>query len=331
MVKYTGIARLAFFASFFALGVIALGAFTRLIDAGLGCPDWPGCYGHFTVIGAENAGTHLVAYKAWSEMIHRYFVGGLSLFILAIVGNVFVRKNTGKLNKILGIVLIALLVYQIRLGQWTVTLKLIPIIVSQHLIGGFLILSTLWLVYLNNKNTTLLTQNKLQHSGTILFFASVGLIILFTQIMLGAWTSTNYASLSCPGFPFCMNQQSIVWHLREAFTVSSTLGINYEGGVLPESIRQTIQMSHRFGAFVLTAYLLVLMMFSMPKLQRSPDIAKIFYVIFGLLCVQLCLGISNVVFKLPVVTAVSHTVMAALLLISMITLIFKLAVNRGAV
>lgn len=329
MAKCWSVSKLACFASFFALGVIALGAFTRLIDAGLGCPDWPGCYGHFTVTGAEEAGNHFVAYKAWAEMIHRYFVGGLSLLITVIVASIYLRRRQGVFNYLLATVLLLLLAYQIVLGQWTVTLKLLPIVVTQHLIGGFLILSTLWLIYLNNCAwSDAIYRGQKKHS-VMLFFSVIALVLVLLQIILGAWTSTNYASLSCPGFPFCMNQQAFAMHLNEAFKVSTTLGINYDGGVLPEAIRQTIQMSHRFGAAIVTAYLLIFMMIAMPSLKKSYEITKSFYWIFALLCVQLCLGISNVIFKLPLVTAVSHTIIAALLLISVITLVYKLSISRG--
>ena len=162
MDKQRFLSRLAFFASILALGVIALGAYTRLMDAGLGCPDWPGCYGHLVVPMTDDArqsanatfpGTPIVAAKAWAEMVHRYFVGGLSLFILSIVILVLSRKSLRICSNVFAVIgLVLLLCYQIMLGQWTVTLKLLPVIVSQHLLGGYLILSTLWFIYLNNRN-----------------------------------------------------------------------------------------------------------------------------------------------------------------------------------
>ncbi len=316
MAKNLYLSKLALFACFFALGVIALGAYTRLIDAGLGCPDWPGCYGHFTASGAD--------YKAWAEMVHRYFVSGLSIFILVIIFIVFSKKEFRfRSNIILCTGLLLLLFYQIFLGQLTVTLKLLPIIVTQHLLGGFLILSMLWLVYLNNQSN--LKNYKLK---SLLPWTIGLLIILLIQITLGAWTSTNYASLSCPDFPFCFNDKIITMHFKQAFNIFSPAGVNYEGGVLPTAIRQTIQITHRFGALILTTYILIFTAFVMPKFKKLPELAQSMYLILGLLSLQLCIGISNVIFKLPLITAVSHNLVAALLLLSVITLTFKLVYHR---
>jgi cytochrome c oxidase assembly protein subunit 15 len=326
------LSRLAFCASFFALCVIALGALTRLMDAGLGCPDWPGCYGQMTVPVTQKAqqlaavlypGTHIVIQKAWAEMIHRYFVAGLSVFIVTIVAFVFCKKQLRRrVNILLCLALIALLVYQILLGQWTVTLKLWPVIVTQHLLGGYLILSTLWLMYLYNKKNPNVTSKSILLPGAI-----IALLLLILQIMLGAWTSTNYASLSCRDFPFCMNDQSITFHFKQAFNFFRNPDINYEGGVLPTVIRQTIQMSHRFGALILTIYLFAFVAYANVKLKQRFDVMKILYLILGLLCVQLSLGISNVLFQLPLLIALSHTIVAVLLLLSLLTLIVKLKVT----
>lgn len=319
MVNKTFLCRLALFASFFALGVIAIGAFTRLIDAGLGCPDWPGCYGHM-VAPASNA-------KAWAEMVHRYFVGALSLFIMLIIATIFTQRNyRTRGNCMLAIALALLLVYQILLGQWTVTLKLLPVIVSQHLLGGFFILSVLWLLYLNN-NTALYDRLRPQAIGNLLSGAILLLFLVLVQIALGAWTSTNYASLSCADFPMCMSDQSMVWHFSAAFNLSAPVGVNYDGGVLPESIRQTIQMTHRLGALIVTLYLFGFGMYAASRLKKSHELMKTLYFMFGLLGLQLCIGITNVILKLPLHTAVSHNLVAVLLLLTVITFIFKLTMT----
>lgn len=300
MVKRSLLSVLALAASFFAVSVIGLGAFTRLIEAGLGCPDWPTCYGHL-IVPATLPSTHFTVYQAWAEMIHRYFAGTLSLLIIAIAIVVFRKANRSRSNIILVSCLFVLLAYQILLGQWTVTLKLLPIIVTQHLLGGFFILSVLWLIYLNNNVMLHNTLRGISIRG-LLPWAIVALMILFFQIVAGAWTSTNYASLSCPDFPFCFNATPF----------------------LETTVKQTIQMTHRFGALVLTSYFLIFIAIAILKFKNNFELMKSAYAILFLLVLQLCLGISNVIFKLPVITAVSHTIVAVLLLLSLITLIFKL-------
>lgn len=330
MVKPSTLANTALAACFFAFCVIALGAFTRLIDAGLGCPDWPGCYGFLAVpdtskiAGTQYVGSHFVAYKAWAEMIHRYAVSGLSIFIIIVIGLVFSKKEFRNVrNSIASVFLILLLAYQIVLGQLTVTLKLLPVVVTQHLLGGFLIISTLWLIYLMNKKKSE-PEGTLQHKKIFLILAIIGFVLVMLQILLGAWTSTNYASLSCIDFPFCINDQPITMHFKEAFNLFSPVGINYEGGVLPEAIRQTIQMTHRIGAMIVTGYLFSFMLLSV-VLKKFPTLLKVIYLVMGLLCIQLCLGIANVIFKLPLVTAIFHNLIAVTLLLTMITLVFKIA------
>jgi cytochrome c oxidase assembly protein subunit 15 len=327
------LSRLAFFASFFALGVIALGAFTRLLDAGLGCPDWPGCYGHLVAPLTDTAqqqypNSPVVVHKAWAEMVHRYFVGGLSFLIIAIVATVFSQKAVRVRNNVfLALFLIVLLVYQIVLGQLTVTLKLLPVIVSQHLLGGFLILSTLWLIHLRN-NAQLKMRLLPEPVTPFLLFAEIGAGLILLQIMLGAWTSTNYASLSCPDFPFCSNHQAMEWHFKAAFQLFSPVGVNYEGGVLPDAVRQTIQMMHRFGALIVASYLFIFSLFTMVRFKKTFELVKSLYAVLGLLCIQLCLGMTNVILKLPLATAILHNIVAALLLLAMLTLIYKLTVLK---
>jgi cytochrome c oxidase assembly protein subunit 15 len=345
LAKQRLISWLALIAVFFALGVIGLGAFTRLVDAGLGCPDWPRCYGHFMVPAAEKArqlaalqypGSPFVTYKAWAEMVHRYFAGCLSILIIIILIMVFKNAMTKvsiaakrieqRFDIILAVFLGVLLVYQIILGQWTVTLKLLPVIVTQHLLGGFLILSVLWLMYLNH----CVPINNERGKRGLLFLSSLGLVLLFLQIALGAWTSTNYASLSCPDFPFCQNNQSFfAFYFKQAFTLASPTGINYQGGVLPVALRQTIQMLHRIGALIFTSYMMLLTLYLSLKFNKSFDLMRCIYFIWALLSIQLCLGITNVILKLPLLTAISHTMVAALLLLAMITLLFKIVRVSG--
>lgn len=327
MVKQRYLTLAALFACFFALTVIGLGAFTRLMDAGLGCPDWPGCYGHLMAPLTTVAREQIDVFKAWAEMIHRYFAGSLGLMIAVIICLIFSQKEIrNRSNILLGCSLLGLLMYQIVLGQWTVTYKLLPIVVTQHLLGGFLIVMVLWLIYLNNRFAL---SNRSLQATPIKIGAVIGLILIFLQILLGAWTSTNYASFSCPDFPFCMNHSPFMtMHFKEAFTIFSPVGINYEGGVLSDQARQTIQMMHRLGAVIVTVYLFGFTAFFMKHLKAEPEIVKSVYGLWGILLIQLCLGMINIIYKLPLVTAIGHNLIAVILLLTMVTFVFKLFVSK---
>lgn len=319
MVKQNVLSKLALGSCFFALCVIALGAFTRLMDAGLGCPDWPGCYGQMIVA------TEHQSIKSWTEMTHRYLVGGLSLFLLSIIFIIFAKKIfRTRGNMIFACFLVGLTIYQIILGKLTVTYKLLPIIVTQHLIGGYLILSTLWLIYLTNSGS--LSSQPVNNKKIWVSGGLIALIFLLMQILLGAWTSTHYASLSCPDFPFCLNEHpGMTLYFKEAFDIFAPIGVNYEGGVLLETVRQTIQTLHRLGAFILTSYLLFFSIVAITKLQHASQLIKTLYIIIALLFIQICLGITNVMLKLPLIIAMAHNLFAALLLLSIITFIFQLS------
>lgn len=317
----------------FAFVVIILGAVTRLIDAGLGCPDWPGCYGYLTVISAEKdqslewtyPATPLVSYKAWAEMLHRYCAGILSLLILSlatVLGIRFVREKRLAFLALL-LSLLALVTYQIMLGRWTVTLQLLPSIVTQHLLGGFLTIALLGLCYCH----TYLKTGASFHLKKGFVWALIGVILLLCQIFLGAWTSTHYAALSCEAFPFCSEidiNMPFAW--QEAFQWQTPIGLNYEGGLLSEVARQTIQMIHRIGAAVVFLYWFVF--FLLINYKLTPKVLKNFYLILVLLLIQFALGIANAVFSLPLGVAVLHNVAAALLLLSAIFLTWQLAHNK---
>ncbi len=337
MAKHRLLTWLAFSASMMALVVIALGALTRLIDAGLGCPDWPGCYGHFVVPLTEQAkqlaatqypNTPLLSYKAWAEMIHRYAVSGLSAFILCIVISIFWHQKIRSIyNVSLAILLLMLLCYQILLGQLTVTLKLFPLIVTQHLLGGFFILAILWLLFLASRADLFYHPNK-----GMLPWAMLAFLLVLLQVFLGAWTSTHYASLSCPDFPFCSPDQpwpTLLW--KSIFQADFNPTVTYEGGILSLANKQMIQMTHRLGALVVTCYLLIFIPIARIKLAPFPALVNLLMLILGLLCIQICFGIVNVLFKLPLASAISHNVMAILLLLSILTLLFKLVLTEKRV
>lgn len=322
------LAILAGFATFFAFAVIGLGAFTRLIDAGLGCPDWPFCYGKLVPLNSI-AEVMVIAspYKAWAEMIHRYFAGTLGCLIIIIFIMSFKKNVKCKSNLIFSTLLLILLLFQIMLGQWTVTYKLLPIVVTGHLLGGFAILSILWLIYLNNSTSSFIVLQKRDATifRRIAFFAILGLVLLLLQIFLGAWTSTHYAAFSCPDFPLCQNNKAFSLRgFSAGFTLFTPVGMDYSGGLLSEMIRQTIQMVHRIGALILTVYLVFFAMLASIPLIKFPKIMYSFYVLLTLLVLQLCIGMMNVLFKRPLMIAIFHNLVASLLLLSLITLIFKL-------
>ena len=181
--------------------VILLGAYTRLTDAGLGCPDWPGCYGHLLVpmkgdaVSAANLAfpeRPVESFKAWNEMIHRYFAGSLGLLILAIFIASFKKTYSLKV-RIVSSLLLGLVSFQAALGMWTVTMNLMPVVVMAHLLGGFSVFTGLFILHLLLRKQQQVTKVS-RHPLTIL--ACTALVVLILQIALGGWTSTNYASLS---------------------------------------------------------------------------------------------------------------------------------------
>ena len=241
-----------------ALVVIVLGAYTRLSDAGLGCPDWPGCYGHIgvpdskeEVLVANDAfpDRPVEAAKAWKEMIHRYAAGALGLVILTIFLQAL-TINRGDRGFASG--LLALVVFQALLGMWTVTLLVKPLIVSAHLIGGLATLSLLWLLVLKRSGWWAgITVTPVQRKMALLMF-----VVVLGQVLLGGWTSTNYAALACPDLPQCHGQWVTETDFDDAFTLWRGLGVDYEGGVLSAISRVTIHFSHRVWALVTIAVLL---------------------------------------------------------------------------
>lgn len=319
--KLIWLSRLTLLTAILAWIVIGLGAYTRLTDAGLGCPDWPGCYGHFT---------GLVTTKAWTEMIHRYFAGTLALLIIMTAAlATIVANRSGFQFLILSMLLFALVIYQAVLGMWTVTLKLLPVIVTQHLLGGMAIIALLWLLHLKSQQALYCFVKK-EKTSLLKPWVLIGLILVCLQVALGAWTSTNYAALSCHHFPFCQSQP---WHydFRAAFTIFSPIGINYEGGQLNDAARMTIQMTHRWGALIVTIYLLFLTGWIHYKMKSFYLLKKMMTVTFTVLIIQIFLGVTNVLFSLPLVTAIAHNLGAALLLVCLVTVNFIVFSNPVSV
>ncbi len=309
--------------SLWAIAVIGLGAYTRLTNAGLGCPDWPGCYGHLSV---PDAAPKLEPAKAWAEMIHRYFAGTLGLLVLACVVLSFryLRRQGSKKQLTPVIALGLLLLYQPLLGMWTVTLKLLPIVVTQHLLGGLSMLGLLGLLYMLFKYHSCEPLGPRPLNPRL---ATFGVILLFAQVMLGAWTSTNYAAISCNDFPICQAGYWN-WDFNQAFALTTHIGPNYEGGLLPANAKKTIQMVHRCGALIVAIYWfalsikLILNSSSLRFAKNTLNPLKPAFLVMSLLLVQIFLGIANVLFARPLIIAVLHNLTAALLLLSVIRFSF---------
>ena len=326
--------RLALLATGLAFIVVILGAFTRLSDAGLGCPDWPGCYGQITVphtqAALQNAAKAYPALiveknKAWAEMIHRYFAGFLGLIILVLAIWALARKKKYSAQPIaVPLCLLALVIFQAALGMWTVTWKLLPLVVMGHLLGGMAILGMLWWLYLSGNQLKETMPSHVQKFLNKLFSASIiGLAIIAIQIFLGGWTSSNYAAIICPDFPYCKGLLFPSMDIAHGFNFFSPIGANYQGGALEAPARVAIQMFHRYGGAITGLYIGMLAWYLM-FFRHAAYFRLNGWLIFILLVTQICLGMLNVLWHLPLAIAVAHNATAALLLLSVITLVHKI-------
>lgn len=326
--------RVACFAAVLALCVVILGAFTRLKDAGLGCPDWPGCYGHLVVPQGQQAQIAGAAYgqvveapKAWAEMVHRYIAGTLGVLILFIMIRAIATRQKFGTPIGLPIFIVLLVIFQAALGRWTVTLKLLPPIVMMHLLGGMTLVTLLSLLAM--RLGRFFGSVKLADCQRFRWFAAIGLVLLVIQIILGGWTSTNYAALVCQDFPYCGGQLIPALDFSHAFTIMDKIGVNYQGGVLDQATRITIQFTHRVGALVVFSYWLIMCLL-MLGLSQSKILLRFAAIIIVLLLVQVSLGIMNVVLQLPLHVAVSHNAVATLLLVTIVALNYALYPRKVA-
>lgn len=300
-----------------SLFVVMLGAYTRLTDAGLGCPDWPGCYGQMVLPSAKEklqaAQTQypqipIETRKAWTEMAHRYVAGTLALLIFFIGFYVLRKRWQGNcLPWHLPVALLILVIFQAALGMWTVTLKLLPVVVMGHLLGGVLIVACL--SRFRFQSTSLRGQDLPQWRPWL----RLGVIIVLIQIALGGWVSANYAGISCIGFPRC---NGVWWpdlHFTQGFNLFSPVGANYQGGLLEHDVRASIQFIHRLGAVVTAVYILMLSLLILLK-SHFNYLKTAAGLMLLLVLVQFTLGIFNVIYLLPITVAVAHNGIAALLL-----------------
>ena len=323
------VTRFALLTTVVALVVVMLGGYVRLSDAGLGCPDWPGCYGRLlapsvteTAQVAKDYERPLEVGKAWKEMIHRYLAGVLGLFILALAVIAWRRRREPGQPYRMAALTVGLVIFQAVLGMWTVTLLLKPFVVVLHLLGGFTILALLWWQVLRNGCWWLPRPDVGIDSSVKRFrpWLVLAFVVLIAQVFLGGWTSTNYAALSCPDFPTCHGKWVPHMDLDEGFVLWRGLGQDYEGGVLDGAARVGIHYVHRVGALITFLYIGGFALWLLVAGKLGGFAASI----IALLLTQISLGIANVVMGLPLWVAVLHNGVAALLLLSLVTLAHRL-------
>jgi cytochrome c oxidase assembly protein subunit 15 len=335
--SHPGLVRAVAVAAFsLCLGVVVLGAYVRLSNAGLGCPDWPGCYGHLTPTGAAAdgrtataplAGRPLDVGKAWREMLHRYAAGTLGALIVCLTAMGIAWRRERIVPPRFVIALLAIVVLQAVLGMLTVTRQLKPLIVSLHLLFGFTTLSLLWWLVLTlwrGRGGVWERATAVYGRGLITArrLALVGLVAVSLQIALGGWTSSNYAAIACPDVPTCQGRWWPQADFRSAFVLWRGSGanpaVNYEGGVLDNPARVAIHLSHRAGAVAASLALLAAAIAALRvRGKRSAAAAGL---VLLLLALQLAIGISMVLRGFPLWLATAHNAGAALLLLATLAL-----------
>ena len=310
--------------------VVPLGAYVRLSNAGLGCPDWPGCYGQITPHHAADAidaalkanPDGVVSHaKAWKEMVHRYFAGTLGLLILMIFIVAWRQRKQIQGGLGLPLALLAVIVFQALLGMWTVTKLLKPLVVSAHLLGGMTTLALLVLLW--RRENVRLQQAYYAPATHLRSAALLGLGLVILQIVLGGWVSANYAALACTDFPTCQSAWIPPMDFEHAYTLHRNLGETASGELLSLSALTAIHWTHRLMALIVSLYLVWLA----TRLFKISGYAGIATMLLGALGLQVLLGISNVVFGLPLPVAVAHNAGAALLLAGMVMLNFRVRRN----
>ena len=316
--------RLCLVGTVLAFCVIVLGAYVRLSHAGLGCPDWPGCYGHLTVGEAvENAHIAnqqyphrpLEADKAIKEMVHRYLAATLGLVIIAVAAYAWTNRRDPQQPVWLPVALVALVVLQGLLGMWTVTWLLKPLIVTAHLAGGLTTMSLLWWMALATTRRT-----RPQGESSLRRWAAAAMVMLALQILLGGWTSSNYAAVACPDFPTCQNSFWPNMDFKDAFVLWRGLGIDYEGGVLDHPARVAIHFTHRLGA-VLTALVLGFVAVRAWAKGQSREVRMAGGLLAAALVTQLIVGPVMVIETFPLTLATVHNAMAAALVLATVALL----------
>ena len=302
------------------LCVVVFGAYVRLTDAGLGCPDWPGCYGTLTVPQSIEAITKaqqiypdspVESTKAWIEMIHRYLAGILGVLILIIGFTSYKKRDELAVPVALPIFLVLLLLMQAALGMWTVTMLLQPAIVTMHLLGGMTILGIL--TYIAHRHVESINERILINPGLV-FAIRFSLVLLFLQIMLGGWTSTNYAALACTDYPTCHGAMVPSMDFKNAFSIFRELGLTSSGESLSLEALHAIQWVHRVGAIILSVYLVIMAI----SLNAYASLSFYKNLLLIVLAFQFVIGVANLLLHLPLALATAHNLGAAFLVIILV-------------
>lgn len=318
------------------LCVVVLGAYVRLSSAGLGCPDWPGCYGHLTpaaaaadahTLAAPLAGRALNVGKAWREMIHRYAAGTLAtlIVVLALMTALWRRERIVPLGYTLA--LTAIVMFQAILGALTVTRQLKPLIVTAHLLFGLTTLSLLWWLALTvqwrRSVSPDVSPGAAPRAETALRVARatalIGLCALALQIALGGWTSSNYAAIACPDLPTCQGSWWPNADFRSAYVLWRDLDVDYTGGVLDNPARIAIHLTHRLGAMTASLLLLIAALAAL-RIRQMPGVRRCAVLVLCALALQLLIGTSMVWRGFPLWLATAHNAGAALLLLATLAL-----------
>lgn len=317
--------KLVFLTWFLTLDLIMFGAFVRLTDSGLGCPDWPGCYGQFSPVGAA---THIqqafeamphgpVSFsKAWIEMVHRYVGALLGMLIIAISWMAWRHRKALGHSPALAIATLAAVCLQGAFGAWTVTMKLMPLIVTAHLLGGMILLTMMTWLAAREKRHAPVVASEIRWRP----WAVGGLLLLFAQVALGGWVSTNYAALACMDFPTCHGSWLPPMDLANGFSLLRALGELPSGEVISQDALTGIHWVHRNFAAIVFVWLGTLAW----CLRRSPALGGPSRLILALLVAQLFTGLTTIFFEWPLLIAVLHNGGAAGLVLACTTLCARL-------
>ncbi|MFA7680652.1 MAG: COX15/CtaA family protein [Pigmentiphaga sp.] len=318
-------AALIAFTTFLTLDLVMFGAFVRLTDSGLGCPDWPGCYGKFTPFGALGdirAAVEVLpdgpvtVFKAWVEMIHRYVGTVLGMLIIAIVFMAWRYRRVLQQSPALASWILPVVCLQGAFGAWTVTHKLMPIVVTTHLLGGLAVLGLLtWLLARQRPRPAHAFQRPAWRGWMVL-----GLVLLGIQVFLGGWVSTNYAALACMDFPTCHGEWIPEMDFQAGFSFNRALGLLPSGELISQSALTAIHWVHRTFAWLVLVYLAWLGW----RFRAEPALRKPASLLLGFLALQVATGLTSIFLQWPLAIAVLHNGGAAALTMTCVTLLVRL-------